>query len=161
LSKYRLRGGVAARTVLVVSCLLAIAIALVVAVLSGHAARPAAAAAKPVGTSLAGTFTLWHGKPSTRPCTLGPAYRDVRAGTAVTVRDPAGRTVGTGRLAAGATEPTGRGCVFAFSVPRLQHAAAYTVLVGNRAALTYSRDQLATSRWHVQLNLGIVEKKKR
>jgi hypothetical protein len=143
---------------LVVGCLIAIAAVLVVAVRPSHPARPAT---KPVGSSLSGTFTLWHSKPSTHPCTLVKAYRDVRAGAPVTVRDTGGRTVGTGRLAGGAADPTGRGCVFAFSVPALHRATSYTVAIGTRAALSYTRDQLNAARWAVHLNLGLVEKKAR
>lgn len=83
-------------------------------------------------------------------------YGDIASGTSVTVRDQAGTIIATGQLYSGTynSKPLAKACTFAFLVPAIPDAPFYTVEVSHRGPLTYSRADLESREWKVDLTLG-------
>src|SRR6266540_5849465 len=93
------------------------------------------------------------------PCNPTDAgYADIRAGTAVTVKDGAGALVGTAALGAGTLRRSplrGRDddCVFSFSLTVLDRDS-YRIEVGRRGAVVFSRADLERANWKADLTIG-------
>jgi hypothetical protein len=82
---------------------------------------------------------------------LGGGYSDLRAGTAVSVKDGEGRLLGTGALKGG--RQSINGCSFAFSV-EVPDSAFYEVEVSQRGSVPFSREELDRQDWRVSLSVG-------
>ncbi len=83
-------------------------------------------------------------------------YDDVRAGMRVTVRDGRNQVLATGSTDAGyrlADSATGLPqCAFEFQVD-LPNAEFYSIAIGRRGELSYSRAELAARDWQMKLTL--------
>jgi hypothetical protein len=86
------------------------------------------------------------------PCTTSGGYSDVRAGTNVTLRDGANEIIGTSSLGPGMG--TDGVCRFEFVLENVPDRDFYTIEVGRRGTLTYSRDEMRENDWQVGLSLG-------
>lgn len=83
-------------------------------------------------------------------CTTRGADSDIVEGTDVSVRDDADKVVGSGALAAGTLDFTTHVvCVFRFSVTGIPDATFYTVEIGSRGKLTFSKDDLDAKHWSI------------
>jgi hypothetical protein len=85
-------------------------------------------------------------------------YPDIRAGTAVTVRDGAGTLLGTLALQGGMLRRAplrGRedDCVFSFSLT-VPERDAYRIEVGRRGVVPFQRSDLERSNWKADLTIG-------
>lgn len=90
-------------------------------------------------------------------CSGGGGYADMDRGTTVTVKDQAGTIIATGLLDAGVYDNSNamwKLCRFGFAVPAVPDAPFYSLEVGHRGALTYSRADLDALGWTVALTLG-------
>ena len=132
--------------------------AALVAGCSGAAPTPTASPT-PLTHVLAGTFTLigashWGGVPGTpgRCQGLG-GYADVKAGQSVTVRDQANAIIATGSTEWQAVTAD-HDCQFAFTIRDVPDVPFYSIEVGHRGALTYSRADLDGKGWKLDLTLG-------
>jgi len=121
---------------------------------------PAASAQPSLSREIHGTFRLSNGEEPDRTegCSGTGGYSDVRVGTDVVVRDAAGTIIGTSSLTVDADgpEPAGSGayqCGFAFVVS-VPESAFYTVAVGKRGELTFSKAELEAKGWTVGFELG-------
>lgn len=126
--------------------------------------------------TIRGTFTLDSGDVNdTRGgwslCSGEGGYADFKAGMNVTVRDGEGSIIGTGSTrnlttadlddktwgptAELAESPKRRNtaCTLVFEVP-VKDAEFYTVSAGKRGELSFSREELASGGWWVDLTLG-------
>ena len=90
--------------------------------------------------------SLRQGKTYPCPQGAGGGFSDIVAGTQVIVQDGSGAVLATTALTGGRVNM--RGCTFDFRI-EVPAADFYQVLVSHRGALTYSRDDLARSGWHV------------
>ena len=94
---------------------------------------------------------------SGRPCRAADVgYRDIRAGTPVTVKDGSGAVVARATLGEGTLRVTvlsRQDCVYSFSLA-LPDRGAYLVEVGRRGAVTFSRQDLQRAGWTVALAIG-------
>jgi hypothetical protein len=95
---------------------------------------------------------------SAQSCSGSGGYSDMSAGTAVVVKDGAGKVIGTSQLDAGSV-PTAEQystvkCDFTFQVAGLSKAAFYSVEVSHRGAQTFSAADLEAQGWAVSLTLG-------
>lgn len=129
----------------------------------GQAASPS-----PAGQALTGTFELFNGQgnPVQRTdtdCRGTGGYSDIHAGISAVVRDDKGTIVGSSRLTPLPEQKAADGridfrerntCRFEFTIPQLPEAPFYTIEVGDRGELTYSRADLEAQGWTVELNLG-------
>ena len=85
-------------------------------------------------------------------------YSDMSEGATVTVRDGEGNVAATSSLSAG-TNPGNSGaeviivCGFGFTVD-VPDEDFYSFEVGSRGAVTYSREDLESKDWKVELSLG-------
>ena len=113
---------------------------------------------------IVGTFTLTDA--SNRgdvgdSCRGSGGYTDITPGAQVVVMNQDGTILGTGRLGAGSFVPF-RGttltisskCEFPFTVASLPKAQFYSVAVSHRGEITYSFQDLESSRWEVDITLG-------
>ncbi len=82
-------------------------------------------------------------------------YSDIRSGLSVTVKDGQGQILATSSLGPGSGTISGivGVCVFKFSIV-VPDTGFYSVEVGHRGSIDYSRTQLASKTWHVDLSLG-------
>ena len=96
-------------------------------------------------------------------CTGTEGFSDIRSGTPVTVRDEANKILAVGQLGASRSilvPPVRRGdlertnCEFDFSVGPIPDRPFYQVEVANRGPLSYSRADLETKGWRLELSLG-------
>lgn len=116
----------------------------------------------PPSHRLEGAYTV-HGIFSHRsygaPCNAADAgYPDIRAGTAVTVKDGTGRSLGTatlrdGTLRNGQLRGRDDDCVFSFSL-NVPERDAYRIEVGRRGVVAFSRSDLERSNWKASLTIG-------
>jgi hypothetical protein len=88
---------------------------------------------------------------------------DLRDGTRVVVRDSEDKSVAVGRLERGtATNRNGLGgrepvystCRMQFTVSDVPDSDVYTIEIGNRGGLTFSKDELAEKEWRVTIFAG-------
>ena len=90
-------------------------------------------------------------------------YADLRSGVEVTVADPAGTVLDTSRLQArpAATDAAGglslaerSRCTWSFGFRDLPDQPSYEITIGERGAVSYTRDELEAAGWTVQVSLG-------
>ena len=86
-------------------------------------------------------------------CTGTGGYDDLHVGTAVVVRDEAGKVLSTGNLDSGKISSL-ETCTWAFRVTGLPDAKYYQVEVSHRGQVTYSRADLDSAHWKIDLRLG-------
>lgn len=140
-------------------------LALLMVVLAGCAAPAATPSPTPAARTIAGTFTLAQKDRVVRysnavECNGTGGYDDIKPGVGVTVKDDKGAIVGLGALASvpvpSADPPyvNERRCVYSFSIDGVADAPFYSVEVGHRGAVTYSRADLAAVGWTLALTLG-------
>lgn len=115
----------------------------------------------PSGTvhSLTGTFTLVRGDGVSSnfggngsSCHGTGGYSDFQDGMTVVVKDQAGTIVATGATDTAAV--SAGNCVMRFSIPSIPDATFYSVEIGHRGAVTYSRADMETRGWKLDLTLG-------
>jgi hypothetical protein len=93
------------------------------------------------------------------PCNPTDAgYADIRAGTAVTVKDGAGALVGTAALGDGTLRRSplrGRDddCVFSFSL-KVSEQDDYRIEVARRGVVRFSKSELERTNWKPSLTIG-------
>ena len=90
---------------------------------------------------------------SERGCFGTGGYDDIARGLGVVVRDGTGVVLATGALRKGRIIAS-YSCAFEFVVEAVPDAAFYSIEVGHRGALTYSRADLEAAEWFVELSLG-------
>jgi hypothetical protein len=88
-------------------------------------------------------------------CSGNTGYEDLRAGGQVLIKDASGSVIATTSLSAGKPNPQAPDvlCVFSFHVS-VPDSAFYQVIVGQRNALSYSRDELNKAKWTVGEQIG-------
>lgn len=117
------------------------------------------ASATPETHLITGTFTLNQDDDANRgngQCQGTGGYSDIRAGLDVVVKNEAGTIVATSELHDGPTayDSSTRGrCIFEISVS-VPDASFYSIEVGSRGELTYSRDDMESMGWVVGFTLG-------
>jgi hypothetical protein len=125
---------------------------------TSSAVVPSAAAAH----TIEGLFTLYQDDPvekssggAERYCRGTGGYEDIVSGLEVVVRDQSGDIIAADELR---YEPKGTQtatrCEFVFTVEDVPDAPFYSVEVGNRGEVTYSRDDLAEADWTVDVQVG-------
>ncbi len=131
--------------------------ATVIASLVFLAACGGSASPSPTTHALSGTLSLMAdidpGATSDRPCTGIGGRDDIAGGAQVTVKDGDGIVVATTHLAAGQFQSSPKACMFDFeaSVPLTE---SYSVEVSHLGGLAYSRAELESAGWHVEVALG-------
>lgn len=129
---------------------------------AGPTAQPTAAPTATVH-QISGTFTLGHLEDqvfSDTSCRGAGGYDDIGPGTQVVVKDDTDRTVATGSLvwkenkALTSSGPFIGVCVFGFDLENVPDAPFYSIEVSHRGALTYSRADLESRQWFLELTLG-------
>ena len=107
------------------------------------------------GQTITGSFVLrGSGETTGTTCAGTGGYSDIRTGVNVVVKDGTGKVIGTGTLLDDPDADTVFGrCSYVFSVP-VTDADFYSVEVGRRGALTYSRAELEAQGWTVGFTLG-------
>lgn len=90
------------------------------------------------------------------PCSGRDGYDDLTAGAQVVVSDAEGTIIGSDHLEPGVRVEIEDSvfCQFTFSVKVSPGENFYTVEVSDRGELTYSRADLETANWTVDLELG-------
>ena len=124
---------------------------------------PGIAATPSVGRTLRGSVPVETGVARTtgKPCTSPRGFEDIATGTEVVVRDQEGRAIGRGALrsgrAVGDRDPRDvvgtRQCEFGFEIAQLPDADFYSVSIGRRGEVTYSREDLERMGWVLSLTL--------
>lgn len=127
----------------------------------GSAAPPT-----PVTHDLSGTLTLRNGDrvyQSATGCQGTGGYADIDQTLQVVVKSDAGAIIGTSALTSrrppqtsdvNVTATNNRSCFFDFTVKALPVAAFYSVEVGRRGAVTYSKADLEAAGWKIETNIG-------
>jgi len=120
----------------------------------------------PATRTLAGRLILDQATPVERgggECRGTGGYGDLRSGLPVRASDPDGRLLASGTLAASPVATNADGqvpvperlrCVWTFVLPALPERPAYWVGIGDRGAVTYTRDELDAAGWNVEVSLG-------
>jgi hypothetical protein len=113
------------------------------------------AACSASGHTISGSFVLTDpGVARTgTTCSGTGGYSDIGDGTDVTVKDGAGKVIGTGRLSTNVEGSQDTGCAYDFTVA-VPDADFYVVAVSHRGELTYSRDEMQQHDWKVGFTLG-------
>lgn len=109
------------------------------------------------GHSISGTLTLNDYMGSAQeiggPCTGRQGYADISAGTAVVVKDEAGKVLATGTLGGGHALDQ-LTCEFPITLTGVADAKFYQIEVAHRGAITYSKEDLDKKGWKIGLTLG-------
>ena len=117
--------------------------------------------ARLIGNVISGTFTLLDDdllvartdSPLKGTCWGRGGYDDISSGLGVVIKDGAGTIIAKDELWSG--KNTGRNeCTFPFYVSNIPDADFYTIEVGRRGSLIYSRDEIARADWSVAFSLG-------
>ena len=117
--------------------------------------------ARLIGNVISGTFTLLDDdllvvrtdSPLKGTCWGRGGYNDISSGLGVVIKDGAGTIIAKDELWAG--KNTGRNeCTFPFYVSNVPDADFYTIEVGRRGSLVYSRDEITRADWSVAFSLG-------
>jgi len=115
------------------------------------------------GNTLNGTFTLTSDVSGPKSNCYGSpdsGYDDIRQGVQVLVRNDSNKILAKGQLGKGAGValpgyPSLMGsCVFSFKINNVPSSNFYSIEVGHRGALTYSKKELDKKRWKVGFSLG-------
>jgi len=85
-------------------------------------------------------------------CSGTGQYADIRGGLAVVVRDEAGKAVGSAELVVDPTSSASQ-CVYRWETT-VADAASYSVQVGQRAAGTYTAEDMNRRYWQVATTVG-------
>lgn len=112
---------------------------------------------RPSPISVSGSVTLGTGFDTTgKTCSGTGGYDDIVAGSAVVIRDDAGKTIAVGALRSGnGIELAGSmpmKCQFFFAVPKVPRSKFYTIAVGHRNAVTFPFAQVNSGT--VSLTIG-------
>jgi len=107
------------------------------------------------GHDIVGTFTLTDDNiaRSGSTCAGTGGYSDVRDGLGVTVKDNAGKIIATSQLASDNKASALGECQLTF-VAQVPDSDFYSIEVGHRGELTYSRDELEKLNWVIGFTLG-------
>jgi len=100
-----------------------------------------------------------------KPCSGSGGYSDLAGGTQVVVKDGSGSIIATGHLneGTGANPYVYKGtpdpeivdsCSFSFDVEGVPDSDFYSIEVGHRGAMTYSRAEMESMSWTLELSLG-------
>ena len=83
-------------------------------------------------------------------------YSDIQEGLKVKVTDETGKILGIGELGSDNNRGEFRSvkCVFPFKVEGIPSARFYSIEVGRRGSLEYSRKDLEKQNWRVHFRLG-------
>jgi hypothetical protein len=103
------------------------------------------------GHTITGTMTLISSDLSDS-CQGSGGYDDIGPGTAVTVRNGEGETIGTGRLGEGTLHGV-IGCTYPFEID-VPDEDFYRVEVSHRGELEFSKDEMEQNDWTVDASLG-------
>jgi hypothetical protein len=87
-----------------------------------------------------------------RGCEGTSGYDDIDEGTQVTISDGRDKTIGVGSLGIGRSDSSS--CMFEFFVPDVPDADFYEVEIAHRGKLSYSKEELASKGWRVEVALG-------
>jgi hypothetical protein len=104
------------------------------------------------GQTITGTFSLYDSDVSS-DCSGSGGYDDIQPGAAVTVRNQTGETIATGNIGSGEYFES-VGCEYDFSVEGVPDAAFYRIEVSHRGEVEFSRAEMESQDWKVQLSLG-------
>lgn len=107
--------------------------------------------------TLAGTFTLHATDGGWRPnsrCKGSGGYSDIVPGMGMTLKDGEGTILGTARFGNGTVAERGQQCVFEFTFEEVPVADFYVLDSGRRGEQTYSREELESLDWTVDLEIG-------
>jgi|SRR5829696_8151102 len=120
----------------------------------------------PPARAIGGVLVLDQASPVERgggECRGTGGYTDLRSGVEVTVSDPAGKVLGTSSLQArpAATDAAGdmplaerRRCAWSFGFRDLPDQPSYEITIGERGAVSYTREELEAAGWTVRVSLG-------
>lgn len=118
------------------------------------------------GRGIDGTFTfnaVVEGRQCDGRNEVDGRLDDLRDGTPVEVRDSENESVAVGRLergtatnrdGSGESEPDYSTCRMPFTVSDVPDSDAYTIEIGHRGGLTFSKDELAEKDWRVTIFAG-------
>lgn len=141
-------------------------VALTVLVACGGSSNTTQTAATKTGRTLAGTITIQKDVGTVfkigDECKGFGGYEDINDGAQVVVKDQGGKILAVGSVEKGAAIDSGRTtlafyvvwCRFRFAVPNIPERPFYTVEVAHRGAMTYSRIDLDSKGWNLDLTLG-------
>ena len=83
-------------------------------------------------------------------------FSDIGPGMPITVRDQAGKIIGSGALPDhGEAAGGGMGCVWTTTVTVPDDAEQYAVEGGDRGAVTFARQKLEENGWEAALSIGM------
>jgi len=85
-------------------------------------------------------------------CYTSGGYSDVNSGTNVTVKNGDGKLLGVTDLSSGVTVGSYR-CKFSFEL-EVSKSDFYSFDIGNRDEVSYSKDELESKDWNLDLTLG-------
>ncbi len=133
--------------------------------LTARLASATSTTAAPPAVTITGTLTLKGNDHLANLASLGGCagiggYDDIREGVDVVVRGPSDEVVGASSLSSGKPFPAGSTgssvlwCDFDFEVEVPPDLDFYTVAIGNRGDITYSRTDLEAMQWDLTLSLG-------
>jgi hypothetical protein len=107
------------------------------------------------GGTILGSFTLTSADVAytASSCEGTGGFSDIRPGLGVTIKDEAGKIIGTTSLALDAAGSSAGVCRYTWSVP-VGIADFYTITVGKRGDLTYAYADLVGRSWKVDATLG-------
>lgn len=118
------------------------------------------------GHTVSGTFSVTDPDmrrtgPQEGPCSTEGGYDDVQVGLRVVIKDGSGSILATGALGRGEWAPhrvSGvsyeKVCRFSFAVNDVPDSDFYTIEVGRRGELSYSKAELEALDWTVAFTLG-------
>ena len=107
--------------------------------------------------TITGTFALTDSDISRSfDCKGTGGYSDIQSGLKVVVKNGSGRILGISSL--GSDQYSGKYsgvvCEFPFEVTDLPSSKFYSVEVGRRGSMEYTKEQLEEQDWKVQFSLG-------
>jgi len=85
-------------------------------------------------------------------CYTTGGYSDVNSGTNVTVKSGEGKLLGITDLSSGVTAGS-YSCTFSF-IMEVPNSEFYSIDIGNRDEVSYSKDELEAKGWSLDLTLG-------
>ena len=120
----------------------------------------------PETRTLGGRLILDQATPVERgggECRGTGAYADLRSGVEVHASDEQGAVLATGTLTAEPAPTDADGdvplaerhrCVWSFSLPALPARETYVIAIGERGAVSYTRQELDDAGWNIDVSLG-------